>query len=191
MILPELLEIVLVTSSLVLDLTNLLDLILVDSQSLVVNSEVLLGRRSFIWFLEAYESVKLLTLSRRMHLKAFDFTIGGKKSTKIIFCPGLREAFDIKIASLLGALVLDGLSETLSFTISSLESFLHVKLLVVWKSLSVDDRLTVELGNSFLSTLWSVLTVLLVLRVEADESVFTFIIGHKLHALNATELSEE
>jgi len=42
-LLAELLEVVLVTSSLILKLTHLLDLIVVDGQRLVVNGEILFG----------------------------------------------------------------------------------------------------------------------------------------------------
>ena len=189
--LTELLEVVLITSGLVLDLTNLLDLVVVDSERLVVDGKVLLGRRGLIWLLEADESVKLLTLTRWVHLEALNLTVSGEEVAKLILCPGVREALNIEVASLLGALVLDGFSETFRLTISLLEGLLDVKLLVVGKRDTVDDRLAVELGDGFLSASWSVLAVLLVLRVEADESVRSLIIFHEFHALNASELIEK
>ena len=100
--LSELLEIVLIASSLVLDFANLLDLVMVDGQSLVVDSEVLLGGRGLIWLLEADESVKLLdTLTRGVHLEALNLTVLGEETAEFILCPGVGETLNVEVASLL------------------------------------------------------------------------------------------
>jgi len=104
-----------------------------------------------------------------MHLDALNFTILGEKLTEILLSHVLWEALDVQVASLLGALVLDGLSEALSLTISLLEGFLYVELTVFWKGLTSDGVGAVELGNCIGRALWSILAVVAVLCVEANE----------------------
>ena len=75
-LLAELLEIVLVTGSFVLELTDFLDLVMVDGKSLIVDGKVLLGGGGLIWLLEADESVKLLdALAGWVHAEGLDLTV--------------------------------------------------------------------------------------------------------------------
>ena len=192
MLLTEVLEIVLVLGSLVVELADLLDLVVVDGEGLVVDSETFLGRRGLIWLLEADEGVKLLlVLTRRVHLKALDLTVGGEELAKLFLCHGVREALHVEIAAFLGALVLDGLAESLGFAVSALECFFNIKLFVVWEGFAVDHGLTVEFLDGFLGATWAILAISLVLAVEADESVGALVVLHVLHGLNTAELAEQ
>jgi len=126
-----------------------------------------------------------------VHSEALNLTIGGKKFSEVLLGHGLGETFDVQVASFLGALVLDGLTEAFGLTVSPLQCFFDVKLLVVGELHTVDHALTVQLGNSLLSAARSVFTVLSVLRVEADEGIRSLLVAHVLHALDATKLREE
>ena len=75
-LLAELLEIVLVAGSFVLELTDFLDLVMVDGEGLIVDGKVLFGGGGLIWLLEADESVKLLdTLAGWVHAEGLDLTV--------------------------------------------------------------------------------------------------------------------
>ena len=191
-LLTELLEVMLITGSLVVELTDFLDLVVVDGQSLVVDGKLLLGGRGLIWLFEADESVEFLDIiTGRVHLEALDLTKLGKVLAEFVLGHVLWEALNVQIASLLGALVLDGLTESLSLTIGALQGLLDVKLLVVWQGDAVDFRGSVQLGDGLRGATRSVLAVSLVLAVEADEGVLALIVGAELHGLDAAELLEE
>lgn len=191
-LLAELLEVMLVTSSLILKLTHLLDLVVVDGQGLVVNGEVLFGRGGLVRLLEADKSVQLLdAITRRVHPQTLDLAVLGEELAEVLLGHRVWEAFHVKVASLFGALVLDRLTQALGFAVGSLEGLLDVELFVVGKRLTIDHALSVELGDGFLSASWSIFAVHAVVRVEADEGIWAFFIAHVLHALNATELAEQ
>ena len=67
-----------------------------------------------------------------MHFEGFNLTIRGEKLTELILRHGLGEALDVKVASLLGALVLDGLAKAFGLAIGALKCFFDIKLFVVW-----------------------------------------------------------
>ena len=157
MLLAELLEVMLVTSGLVLKLTHLLDLVVIDGHSLVVNGcDVLFGGGGLIGLLEADKGVKLLdVVTGRVHSEALNLTEGREVLAELVLGHGVRETFHVKVASLLGALVLDGLTEAFSLTVSLLESLLNVELFVVRQLLAaiLGDLLdnlskTPKLGNN-------------------------------------------
>ena len=190
-LLTELLEVMLVTSCLVLELTNLFDFVVVDGERFVVNRDVLLGRAGLIWLLEADESVELLCIAGRVHPQTLNFAILSEKLAEIFLLHCVGEALNVQIATLFRALVLDSLSQALSFTVGLLEGFLDVEFLVVWDGLAIDLALSVELGDCLSGALWSVLTVHFVLRVVANEGVGALIVALVVQALNATELCEQ
>ena len=130
----------LVFSSFVIQITNLFNLVMIDGHCFVVDgSDVLFGRGSLIGLLEADKGIKLLdTVSRRVHPKALDLTKGREVLAELVFGHTVRETFHVKVASLLGALVLDGLTEAFGLTVSLLESLFDVKLLVVGELYAVD-----------------------------------------------------
>ena len=110
---------------------------------------------------------------------------------ELVLRHGVWETFHVKVASLLGALVLDGLTEAFGLTVGLLESLFNVELLVVRKLNAVDHRLSVEVIDSKLGTSGSIFTVLLVLRVEADESIGALVIPIEFDALDAAVLAEK
>jgi hypothetical protein len=75
-LLAEELEIVLVLGSFVIQITNLLNLVVVNRHGLVVDGgDVLFGGGGLIGLLEAYKGVKFLdTVTRRVHPEALDLT---------------------------------------------------------------------------------------------------------------------
>lgn len=123
-----------------------------------------------------------------MHSEALNLTILLEEVAKRILSHVVREALDIKVAALLGGLVLDGLAEALSLTIRLLEGLLHVEPLVLGQSHAIDVVQSVQLGNSLCSTLGSILAISTVLRVVADEGEGALRVLHELHALNAAVL---
>ena len=190
-LLAELLEVMLVTSGFILELTNLFDLVVVDGKGFVVNRDVLLGRAGLIWLLEADESVKFLGITGRVHPQTLNFTILSEQLAKILFLHRVWESLHVQIATFLRALVLDGLTQAFSFTIGFLEGLLDVEFLIVWDGLAVDLALTIELGDGLSGALWSVLAVHLVLRVVADEGVGALVVALVVQALNAAELCKQ
>ena len=191
-LLAELLEVMLVAGSFVLKLTHLLDLVVIDGQRLVVDGEILFGRGGLVRLLEADESVELLdAITGRVHPQTLNLAVLGEELAEVFLSHRVWEAFHVKVASLLGALVLNRLTQALGFAVGSLKGFLDVKLLVVGKRLTIDHALSIELGDGLLGASWSILAVHAVVRVEADEGIWAFFISHVLHALNAAELAEQ
>ena len=133
-LLTEELEIMLVLGSFVIQIANLLNLVMIDGHSLVVNGcDVLFGGGGLIGLLEADKGVQFLdvVITRRVHPEALNLTPLRKVLAQFILGHGVREAFNIEVASLLGALILDGFTKALSLTISLLQRLLHVELLIV------------------------------------------------------------
>ena len=99
------LEIVSVLGSFVVDLSNLLDFVVIDGEGssfedLVV--KLFLGGGGLIWLLKADEGIKLLdTLSSWMQLETFDLSIHGEQISKSLLSDIFWESLDIKVASLL------------------------------------------------------------------------------------------
>ena len=147
--LAERLKVELVAIGLVLELSYLLDLIVVDLQCFVVDGELFLGLGSFIRPLEAYKGIELLRLIWWMHPETLDLTILREEGSQLVLSHCLREAFDVEVAALLGALVLDQLTKTLSLAFHPLQSLLDIELLVVRQRSTIDDNLTIEAGYSF------------------------------------------
>jgi len=168
---------------------------MVDGQSPALKwrvVELFLRGGSLIRLFKAHEGIELLSiLLWRMELEAFNFSMGGEEVSKALLSHVLWETFNIEVASLLRALVLDGIAETLSLTVSLLKSLLDVKLLVVWKLISFKLGSVVKSVNSLGGASWSVFTVSLIIRVVADESIGSLIVAVKLKRLNASVLLEE
>jgi len=139
-LLTEELEIVLVLGGFVIQITNLFNLVMIDGHGLVIDgSDVFFGGGGLIGLLEADKGIKLLNVvTGRVHSEALDLTEGREVLAELVLRHIVRETFHVKVASLLGALVLDGLTEAFGFTVSLLESLLNVELLVVGELLAVD-----------------------------------------------------
>lgn len=160
--LTELLEVVLVLLCLVLKLTYLFDFVVIDRESLVINCDLFFGRRGLIRFLEADKGVEFLFLIRWVHLKALNFSVGCEKVTELLLCICIGEAFHVEIASLLGALVLDGFANALSLSISSLKCFFDIKLFIIWYVTTTYHCLPVQTFYRLLRAQRAVLTVVFV-----------------------------
>ena len=110
---------------------------------------------------------------------------------ELVFGHVIRETLHIEVASLLRALVFDCFTEAFGLTVSFFKCFFDIKLFVVWQNYSVNRRLSVKFGDSLLSAARSILAVLLVLRVEANEGVGSLLVDHKLYTLDTAKLAKE
>jgi len=181
-----LLEVCLILGFFERDLTEFLNLVVVNvkrsfAENLVVETSLCHG--SLIGSLEANESVNILTLIVREHLKAFNVTELFEALLKVLFSGLGREVLDVQVASLLGVFVLEHLTGSLDGSALFLKGFLNVELVTI-------DFLVVETLDSGSSSLRSVFSVLLVFGVIANESVSTLVVAAELAALN-TAVSRE
>ena len=190
-LLAEDLEVVFIAGGLVLELTDLLDLVVVNGKGLVVDRETLFGRGGLVGLLEADEGVELLLSTGRVHLEGLDLTVTGEEVAELILGHGRGEALNVEVASLLGALVLDGLAKALSLAVSALKCFFDIKLFVVGQGNTIHKSFAVKLLNGLLGAAGAILTIVLIFGVEADEGVRALIIAHVLHGLNTAKLGEE
>ena len=126
-----------------------------------------------------------------MHLETLDLTVSCEELAERVFSHVIGETPHIEVASLLRALVFNGFTEAFGLTVSSLKCFFDIKLFVVGQNYAVNRRLSVKFGHSLLSTTRSILAVLLVLRVVANECVGSLIVDHKLQTLDAAKLAKE
>ena len=126
-----------------------------------------------------------------MHLETLNLTVLNEEIAELVFGHIIRETLHIEIASLLRAFVLDGFTEAFGLTVSFFKCFFDIKLFVVWQNYSVNRRLSVKFGDSLLSAARSILAVLLVLRVEANEGVGSLLVDHKLYTLDTAKLAKE
>ena len=163
----ELLETELILSLFILDLSELLELVMADlklslvEESVVAVLESLLG---LVGSLEADESVSLLSLVDGEHLDALNLSILLEDTSEVLLSELRLEVLDVEVASLLGVLVLDGLTEELLLSLRGSEGRLDVELLAITHVSAIEGF------NSFESLLRSILVVVLVLRHVADES---------------------
>lgn len=168
-----LLEVSVVFHGLVLDLSELLDLVVVDVELSVTESGSVQGVLSVggsVWGLVADESVDVLLLLILKHLDLLDFTIVLELGDEFFLAHGWVEVLDVEIASLLGVLVSEHFSGLLQFSVSFLESLSAVELQVAAHVSSVEflDSLAGRLGSNG----W----VLSLLVAEADEGVGTLVV---------------
>lgn len=97
------LEVGLVSDVLLLDLSDFLDLVVVDVKHLSIEGlliKLLLGKSSIIWVLEANKSVDGFSVLRE-DLDAFDISILSKVFFEFLFSSVGWEVLDVEIASLL------------------------------------------------------------------------------------------
>jgi len=192
----ELLEAELILGLFVLDLSELLELVMADLElSLSVESVVqeLDGVLGLVGGLEANKSVGLLGGLNGEHLDGLDFTVFLEDLLEVLVVELGVKVLDVEVASLLGVLVLDGLTDELGLSLGSSEGGLDVK------EFTVTHVSTVEGIDGFESFLGSVLVVVLVLRHVADkgeslldlDSAFLVLAVHLDEGSNVTEGSEK
>lgn len=99
------LEVVSILGSFVVDLSDLLDFVVVDGEGssfedLVV--KLLLGSGGLIWLLEADEGIKLLdTLSSWMQFETLNLSEASEQVSESLLSDVLWESLNVEIASLL------------------------------------------------------------------------------------------
>jgi len=183
-----LLPVSLVTSLFHVKLSDLLDLIVVDHEHLSIDSmvlQVLLSLCSISWLLEADKSVGISGRSASVtELDVFDLSEGLEVFSQVVLGPAVGEVLHEQVASLLGCLVSNGLAHLFDFTLSLLQGRLDNEL-DTWSDLAI-----VHFLNSLLSTLWTVLLILLLRVIVANESKFELlnfvVLGHR----ERTDISE-
>jgi len=184
----ELLETKFILSLFILDLSELLELVMADLElSLVEESvvTVLEGLLGLVGSLEADESVGLLCLINGEHLDALNFSVFLENTSEVLFGELGLEVLDVEVASLLGVLVLDGLTEELFLSLGGSKGGLNVE------DLTVTHVSSVKRFNGFESFLGSVLVIVFVFRHVADESEFTVGVVNLGERGNVSEGSEE
>jgi len=157
--LSELLEAKLILSLFIRDLSELLELVMADLElSLVVESVVaeLQSLLSLVGSLEAHEGVSFLGLVNGEHLDALDLSVLGEDTHNILVGELGVKVLDVEVASLLGVLVFDSLTEELFLSSGGSKGGLNVKDLTVTHVSSVEGL------NSFEGLLGSVLVIVLV-----------------------------
>jgi len=121
--------------------------------------------------------------------QALNLAILFEELAKLFLSDVLWETFHVEIASLLRIFVFDGVSQAFSLAVALLEGFFDVEFLVN-EGNTIHHISIVEFDHSLLSARWSVLTVALVLRVEADECKGTFVIRFEVQTLDSTKFLE-
>lgn len=184
----ELLETKFILSLFILDLSELLEFVMADLElSLVEESvvTVLEGLLGLVGSLEADESVGLLCLINGEHLDALNFSVFLENTSEVLFGELGLEVLDVEVASLLGVLVLDGLTEELFLSLGGSKGGLNVE------DLTITHVSSVKRFNGFESFLGSVLVIVFVFRHVADESEFTVGVVNLGERGNVSEGSEE
>jgi len=176
----------LVLGLLVLDLSDLLDLIVANVELLtfeVVVVQVLLSLGSIVGLLEANEgeSVTRFTL---VETNFFDLSKLTKELLDLLFLAGWREILDEKVASLLGCFVSDGLSLLLSISLELAKSASDDEL----RSF---DLFLVQGLDGLAGASGSVLLVMTLRIVVANESESTKLRLLEEHGLDGTVRLEE
>jgi hypothetical protein len=175
-----------------LDLSNLLNFIVVDDQNFSINLSVrklLLGLSTGVWLFEADESV-LVTRGILLWLKSnvLELTIFGELLSNLSFSPAIWEVLNVKIDSLLGALVSDSFHEFFLFSLGFAESMSNVKLKSIssWGHFSVHESI-----DGFVHTSWSIGLIFFSFVIIANETVLSNFILEDNKGFDSTEWKEE
>jgi len=126
----ELLESEFILGLFVLDVSEFLELVMADLELTAVEHavvHVLESLLSLVGSLEADESVGLLGLVDGEHLDALNFSVVLEHLAEVLIGALGVKVLDVEVASLLGVLVLDGLSEELFLSLGGSKSGLDVK----------------------------------------------------------------
>lgn len=161
-----LLPVSLVTGLLHLELSDLLDLIVVDHEHLaseVMVLQVLLGLGSVGWLLVANESESILGGCTLLKSDVFDITILLEQVHQVILGVLVGEVLHVEVASLLRSLVSNGVTDLFDVTLRLLQGVLDAEL-DAWSDLAI-----IELIDGLLGALRTVLLVLARWVIVADE----------------------
>jgi len=192
LLLSVLLEIGLVLKLGHLDLSNFLDLVVVDDQDLSINlgvGKLLLGGSAGVWLFVANESV-LVSSSVFLWFKSdvLKFSVFTEFLSDVLLSPAVWEVLDVKVDSLLGGFISDSLHEFLLFSLRFAQSVSNVKLKSFWSwgHFSVHEGI-----DGFVDASWSVGLVFVVWISKADETVLTDIMLEHDEGLNVSEWGEK
>lgn len=184
----ELLESEFILGLFILDVSEFLKLVMADIELAAVEHavvHVLEGLLSLVGSLEADESVGLLGLVDREHLDALNLTVVLEHLAEVFIGALGVKVLDVEVASLLGVLVLDGLSEELFLSLGGSKSGLDVK------DFTVTHVTSVQSVNGGVGSGGAVLVIVLVLSHEADECESSVGVGHLDKRANVSEGSEK
>ena len=177
----------LVSDLLELEVSDLLDLVMIDDQTLTVVSlatKSLLGNGASVWLLEADES-KGVVLETLLESYLFDLSIGLEEVGKVDLSPGSWEVLDIKVASLLGVLVSDGFNELLFFSVLLVQevSEVHFK--------AIAHVFVGKGGDCFLNSHGTVHLILSILVFITHETILADVVLEENEIFDVTKWGEE
>jgi len=165
-----------------LQVTDFLDLVMVDDETLSVvglSLELGLGHGAGIWLLVADEGVGVVLVSL-LESHSLDFSVGLEEVGELNFGPGSWEVLDVQVASLLGVLVSDGLLELLLLSLWLVQELSAIELL------SIAHVLVVQFGDGLVDGIGSVSLVLVVLVFVAHESELSHVVLEGNEGLDGT-----
>jgi hypothetical protein len=162
----------LVSHLLELEVSDLLNLVMVDDEALsVVGLSVkgLLSHGASIWLLVADEGVGVVLVTL-LESHSLNFSVGLEEVGEFLLGPASWEVLDVEVASLLGVLVSDGLLELLLLSLWLRKELTDVKLL------AVAHVLVVQSGHGLVHGFSSVGLVRRGLVFVAHESELTHVV---------------
>ena len=152
-----------------LDLSDLLDFIVVDQKHLTFNvmiMEILFGLSSIIWFLEANKS-ESITVWTSFNANFFYFTISFEEISYFLLFPRIWEVFDIKITSSFAGFIANSFTKFFLLTIIFLQSMFDNKFQ------TISHITIIKFLDSFFSTFWSIFFVDAFFIIIADKTELT------------------
>ena len=152
-----------------LDLSDLLDFIVVDQKHLTFNVmivEILFGWSSIIWFLEANES-ECITIWTSFNTNFFYFTISFEEISYFLLFPRIWEVFDIKITSSFAGFKAKSITKFFLLTKFFLQSRFDNKFQ------TISHITTIQFLDSIFSTFWSIFFVDTFWIIIADKTELT------------------
>ena len=152
-----------------LDLSDLLDFIVVDQKHLTFNVmivEILFGLSSIIWFLEANES-ECITIWTSFNTNFFYFTISFEEISYFLLFPRIWEVFDIKITSSFAGFKAKSITKFFLLTKFFLQSRFDNKFQ------TISHITTIQFLDSIFSTFWSIFFVDTFWIIIADKTELT------------------
>ena len=154
-----------------LDLSDLLDFIVVDQKHLTFNVmivEIWFGLSSIIWFLEANQSEnESITIWTSSNTNTFYFTISFEEITYFLLFPRIWEVFDIKITSSFAGFIANSFTKFFLLTIIFLQSMFDNKFQ------TISHITIIKFLDSFFSTFWSIFFVDAFFIIIADKTELT------------------
>jgi len=177
----------LISELFLLEISNFLDLVVVDDQTLAIvglASKGVLGDGAGIRLLEADEGIGVV-LESLLKSDLLDLSVVGEEVGQFGLSPGGGEVLDVQVASLLGCLVSNSLDLLLTLAVSLVEEVTQVHLQTVTHVFAGE-------GIDCLGTsLRAVVFVLTVSILVADESVLADVVLEQNQGLDVTERLEE